>query len=136
VAKKKSDAKGDVYFVDPKHVVEPKNRTGYSKNRDLKNQRPVMIAVHKRSKKVQIAELTTVEPTEKQIRRHYMVPLSNTKTKKVNFVDTRVIAKSKSTNRQFKIGDDPLKTKSKIKVNQSDLNSYDKARKKRYPGLK
>lgn len=129
--------KGDIYYVDPKHLVKSSDNNEYAKRRDPNRKRPVIIGEQKKKDIVQVSQLTTQVPTEKQKRRYYIVEMIDTPAKsgKSNYVDTRTIAKSKSTNEVFKIGKEPL-IKVKGRISDKDYKSYSDARKRRYPNKK
>jgi len=130
--KKSKNHEGEIYLVNPKHVVKKKDITQYNhaKGSKSKNKRLVMIGIQRGGKRVQISEITT-KATDKQIRRKQKVELSNTKLSKKSYVDTNTIGKSRLTSKNFKVGDQPLKKPIKTKANKEDLKTYKAARKDR-----
>lgn len=130
--KKSTNHEGEIYLVNPKHVVKKKDRAQYNRTKGSKskNKRLVMVGVQRGGKRVQISEITT-KATDKQLRRKQKIELSNTKLSKKSFVDTNTIGKSRLTNKNFKVGDQPLKKPVKTKVSKDDLKTYKKARKDR-----
>lgn len=132
MAKKKSE--GEIYFVDPRHVVKDKNWSVYSKSKgsEAQNKRPVMIGVQKNSK-VQVSELTT-KSTASKLSKDHSVRLKNTFPKKPSFVDTNTIGKSRLSKKPFKLGKDPLTAtqKSNLKVHPDDMKKYKEARSRKF----
>lgn len=124
---------GDIYFIDPKHVVEKNRLNKYVSSKGLKanNKRPVMIGVEKSGKKVQVSDIST-KATKNEIKNKLVVELKNTNLKHKSYVDTSTRAKSEATKKHFKVGIPPLIGKSKIKVDSKDIKAYLSARKSRY----
>ena len=132
MAKKKNE--GEIYYVDPRHVVKDKNWNSYAKTKgsNALNERPVMIGVQKNSK-VQVSELTS-KSTANKLNKDHSVRLKNTFPKKPSFVDTNTIGKSRLSKKPFKLGKEPLTTnkKSNIKVHPDDMTKYKDARTRKF----
>ena len=135
--KKNNSAIGNIYYVDPKHLIKPEDMADYSLARNTNKKRPVMVTVQKRNDGVQISKMTTVKPTKKQIDRYQKVKLDDESKLKAkdSYLDTRTMSKSEATNKKFKLGEDPLKN-SPRKASNNDINNVNKARKKRWPGIR
>ncbi|MCU0104726.1 hypothetical protein N7603_03555 [Acholeplasma vituli] len=131
--KKKKGYVGDIYFIDPSHVIEKNRLQKYTEIKGSKssNKRPVMVGIEKSSKKVQISDIST-KATKAEINKKMMVPLKNTKLKQKSYVDSSTKSKSELTRKHFKVGEPPLVNKSKIKVDNRDIAEYELSRKKRY----
>lgn len=131
--KKKKGYVGDIYFIDPSHVVEKNRLQKYNAMKGTKssNKRPVMVGVEKSSKKVQISDIST-KATNAEIKKKLMIPLIYTKMKHKSYVDSSTKSKSELTKKHFKVGEPPLVNKSKIKVDSRDIAEYESSRKKRY----
>ncbi|MCH4236042.1 MAG: hypothetical protein LKF69_04515 [Bacilli bacterium] len=132
--KNESDV-GTIYYVDPRHLVEPKNWPNYVKTKGVKasNSRPVAV-VKTAPQYAQISEITS-KATTKQIANKQRVPLTKTYSnrKKDSYINTEVVSKSQLTNNRFKVGKHPLDAvnKAKKRVHPDDLKEYYKARKSR-----
>jgi hypothetical protein len=124
---------GDIYFVDPIHIVEKHRISQYNKLKGSKagNKRPVMVGIEKSGNKVQISDIST-KAKRHELERNLVVELKNTKLNHRSYVDTSTRSKSELTRKHFKVGESPLVKKSKIKVNSQDIDDYNKARNARY----
>lgn len=120
---------GEIYAINPKHVVHSSKDYNKAKGSHAKNKRLVMVGVEKSSKKVQVSNMTT-KATKKQVNRKQRVRLSETYPNKTSYVNTDTVAKSKITKKHFKVGIPPL-TKPQAKAKPGDIKSYQKARKAR-----
>jgi hypothetical protein len=121
---------GEIYYVDPKHLVKSKDWNKYKKSKgNNPNPRPVMVGIENSSKKVQVSQMYS-KASPKQVSRNQRIKMDKTYPKKSSYVDTNTMAKSKSSNKKFKIGEDPLLTPTK-KADSKDINKYQQSRKKR-----
>lgn len=122
---------GEIYLVSPRHVVAKKDIDAYNKLKGdkAKNKRLVMVGVEKSGKKVQLSNMTT-KTTQKELVRKQHIKLKYTYPSKESFVETNTTARSKATNKKFRIGSSPL-VAPVAKVHDSDLANYKKARKQR-----
>jgi|SRR5690625_162395 len=130
--KKQTNNEGTIYRIAPEHVVKKRDLSKYNKVKGTKatNPRPVMVAVQRKGKRVQISEMTT-KATQKQIDKKQRVKLDKTYPNKNSYVNTNTIGKSRKTGKNFKVGEPPLTRAQNKKVHSDDLDKFKKARKKR-----
>lgn len=128
--KKKSHV-GEIYSIDPRHVVKKKNIEKYNKVKsdNKSNNRLVMVSEQRAGKRVQVSQMTT-KASEQQLSRKQRVKLEKTYKNKDSYVNTDTQGKSRLTGKNFTIGKDPLLKKQK-NAHKDDLLEFQNARKSR-----
>lgn len=123
---------GKIFYVDFRHIVKPEDWEYYrsQSGRNPYNGRPVIVAVQRRGKYVQISKITHIA-TARHLRRFQRVRLQHTFPNENSYADTNTISKSRMTNKKFVVGEAPLRN-SRRKANQNDINSF--MRYRRYRG--
>lgn len=129
---RKINHEGEIYRIPNEHVVKKSNMKLFKEKKKgtSSNPRPVMIAIQKSGKRVQISELTK-QASYEQISKQQRVRLSKTYPNKNSHADTNTIGKSRKTGKNFVIGKDPLIKPDNKKIHKDDMEEYKKARKRR-----
>lgn len=123
--KKKQDYLGEIYYVHPKHLVSKKDWKKYAEVKQNMNLRPVAVTVVKKTS-VQVSKITKSKPRKES----YATKLEYTNLPHESFMDNRTLGKSKKTGKKFKLNENPLLNKSRVKIDSRDLNKHEQARKK------
>lgn len=120
---------GEIYYVNPRHLIKPSEWSNYVLKRGV-SKRPVAVTIQNSGKRVQVSQITH-QSTQNQIERNQRIKMENTfRTNGTSYLNTDTVSKSKLTKKKFVIGKAPLKKTTK-KVDQKDLETYFKARKRR-----
>lgn len=128
---KKKNHVGEIYSIDPRHVIKKNELKDYNKNKGLakNNNRLVMVSEQRAGKRVQVSKMTT-KVSDQQLARKQRVKLEKTYKNKDSYVNTDTQGKSRLTGKNFVIGKDPLLKKQK-NAHKDDLVEFEKARKSR-----